>query len=990
MYLFYQNSTKKDEEGNGERWKAIKDSPQTRESLAKDQVQMVSMLAISSTQTDTDYETLKYRGDLYFDIDNEGDLDLSIASTIELIGKLESYGVYDYVIYLSGKKGFHVTVPARLFLTNPSAGVKWLPYIYGHMALHYFEVVGLDMSVYSGGKGRLWRQPNVQREDNGQYKVPVLKQDLLNMTAESYVKLASKPNFQLSQSLDNKELPFNAQLSSMFEDSAIIVRKEQEDKESYRFETSPELEMLSEVPGCIMKLVRGQDVKESANFNKAAMSLAGYLKSANRIGTETEAELVAELSSHNEFGSGTYKTERARKLHINGAIRRSRHDKSMGCNPAYVLSLIDRCGGCVVCNGTLDKRKKKDSATKNGPDKASDEDGLRHNVFEQGLSYVKSVGPKTVKPLTTFLIEPVSADIYFHHEHNGFRREALRCQIKYSTGIDGEYRTTGVTIEEDAWDSASLFKKQFSGIDNVAVTCSEDDLADLRHFIMSKHNDIDSSIRTQTVGLDVKKVPSGDKISNVLVYTEPGYTAAGNNVRVPLHYESDSRDLPVGYPRIHKAPDLNKDNKDDVLAVKRIFDINEEWVCATMVGWVCSTMLKPHIVSHYNEFPLLSLTGRPGTGKTWTASIMTDLAGCAYSQNYQPASANSTAAAVERFIASSTSTPRVLEEVNQPAFRNNPKLLETLKSCYNQLEVIKGASSGGSPGQNRIATRSVKMTGPVMYLSEQPMQDDALRQRSIEVMVTTALHGTTQNGEHIPRNLLDPRTLRTVDAFEWVTEHEQRDRLRGAGKAMVHEALNTNRQWVKEKLVHYAEVIRAARCHSRQKFGWRVILTGLDFYEKALLKQCGIDVSKEVEAAKLHIINRLLDESITDTGADNCNVDVFKFIATLAERSAIAEIKENQNKVILDRQYDYCKTDCELLIYIDTIWPTISQQARSSGINIKYGKVEQFLSATKVEDYYVSYAGGCLTLNLEKMKQSGINIDNFYTDDEFEDKANGV
>lgn len=989
MYLFYQNSTKKDEEGNGERWKAIKDSPQARESLAKEQVQMVSMLAISSTQVDTDYESLKYRGDLYFDIDNEGDLDLSIVSTIELLNKLELYGVYDYVVYLSGKKGFHVTVPARIFLANPNSGIKWLPYIYGNMAINHFAVEGLDLSVYSGGKGRLWRQPNVKREDNGQYKVPVQKSDLLSMTAESYVKLASKPNFSLSQSLDNKELAFNVQFSSMFEDSAIIVRKEQEDKESYRYESTPELEMLSEVPGCIMKLVRGEDVRENANFNRAAMSLAGYLKSANRIGSEVEDELVAELSSHNAYGSGTYKTERGRKLHVKSSIRRAKHDRSMGCNPAYVLSLVDRCGGCVICNGTLDKRKKKAEKSSGKPDQ-SDDDGLRHNVFKQGLAYVKSIGPKSIKQLTTFLIEPISADIYFHHEHQDFRREALKCLIKYSTGAGGEIKTASVTIEEDAWDSASLFKKQFSGIDNVAVTCSEDDLADLRHYIMSEFNDIDASIRTQTMGLDVKQVPSSGKTAKVLVYTEPGYTAAGNNVRVPLHYETDSRELPVGYPAIHKAPDLKHTGKDDVAAVKRIFDINEHWVCSTLIGWVSATALKPHFVSLYNEFPLLSLTGRPGTGKTWTASIMTDLAGCSYKQLYEPASANSSTAAVERYIASSTSTPRVLDEVNQPAFRSNPKLLETMKACFNSLEIMKGASSGGSAGQSRVATRSVKMTGPLMYLSEQPMQDDALRQRSIEVIVTTALHGTEANGEHIPKTKLDPLTLKTVEAFEWVTEHEQRERLRGAGKAMIHEALRTSRGWVKEKLVEYAEIIRGARCHSRQKYGWRVILIGLDLYEKALKNQCNIDVSQEVKQAKLCLISRLLDESITDTGADNCNVDVFKFIATLSERSAIAEIRENTAKIVIDREFEYCKTDTQLILYIDQLWPTVLQQARSSGLNIKYGRVDQFLSATKTEDYYVSYAEGQLVLDLEKMKVSGINTDCFYTQDEFDDKANGA
>lgn len=989
MYLFYQESTKKDDEGRGERWKVIKDSPQAREGLEKDQVQMVSMLAISSTDPDSEYEALKYRGDLYFDIDNEN-LEISIASTLELINKLEDVGVHDAVIYLSGKKGFHVTVPSKVFLSSSSAGIKWLPYIYGHMAVNHFAVEGLDLAVYSGGKGRLWRQPNVRREDNGQYKVPITKRDLESLTSDSYKELASKPNFALSEKNDKSNTTFSSKLASMFEEAAIIVRKAQEDKESYRFEVTPELEMLSEVPGCITKLADGIDVKEGTNFNRAAMNLAGYLKSANKIGSDVAKDLVDRMSDHNNYGSASYTNSRSRRQHLNSAIKRSKHDKSMGCNPAYILSTIERCGGCVICNGTLDKKKKDTKKDEKKNRNEVDEDGLRHNIFEQGLAYCKDYGPRNWKSLTTFLIEPISSDIYFNQEHNSFRREALKCLIKYSIGEEGEYKTTTVTIEEEAWDSPSQFKKQFAGIDNVAVTCSEDDLSDLRHYIMSKYNDIDNSIRTPTIGLDIKQVPSGEKMAKVLVYTEPGYTASGNNVRVPVHYDGDERGITSGAPNIKDAPKLSAEDSDDVKVTKDIFKVNEHWICSTFVGWVAATALKPHITSITNEFPLLSVTGRPGTGKTTIASLMADLAGCSYGQTGEPASANSTAAAVERYIAGSTSTPRILDECNAPAFKTNPKLLETLKMCYNSLEVIKGNVAGGSGGRNAVATRSVRMTGPIMFISEQPQQDDALKQRSIELFMTMAMHGTNQNGEHIPRDQLSREVRDTVTAFEWVTEHEQRDRLRGIGRAIIHEALSTPKSWVSAKMKGYAETVRAARCHGRQKYGWRVILMGLDLYHKALLNQCGIDASREVEEAKKSILARLLDESITDSGADNCNTDVLKFISTMSERSAIAEIKEDESNIKLSRCHEYTKTDSQLIIPIDVVWPIITQSARASGANLKYVKASQFISALRTEDYFIKYENNMLHLDLFSMKEAGVNVNYFYTDEEFDDREHGI
>lgn len=985
MYLYYQQSTAKDPEGNGESWKAIKETPDTRDALAKKRVEMVSMLAISTTDNDADYEQLKYRGDLYFDIDNP-DLEVSIESTKQLVDKLKAVGVQNITVYLSGKKGFHVTVPSKAFFAGAGAGVKWLPYIYGHMAVNHFAVEGLDLAVYSGGKGRLWRQPNVKRRDNGQYKVPIRLEDLATLTLESYIALASEPNFELEDALAKTEPTFSIDLSSIFEESAMIVRKEQESKEVYRFESTPELEMLSEVPGCIRKLANGEDVKTGTNFNRAAMNLAGYLKSANRIGSDVEEELVLAMAAHNNYDSATYTNERARRTHIKSAIRRATRDKAMGCNPAYILSTVEKCGGCVICDGTLSKDKETPEATKKKGH--IEEDGLRHNVFEIGLAYYKEYGPKTVKPLTTFIIEPITADIFFNKEHNCFRREALKCLIKYSSGPEAPVKTTTVTIEEDAWDSPALFKKQFKGIDNVAITCSEDDLADLRHYIMSKYNDIDNSIRTATIGSAIKEIPCDGKIRKVLVYTEPGYTASGNNVRVPVHYEDDERSQLVGTPCIHKAPDLSPDNYNDVRVAKEIFNVNEPWVCSTFIGWVSATALKPHIMSLNNEFPLLGITGRPGTGKTTLASLMGDLAGCTYGQTGEPASANSSPAFVERYIASSTSTPRILDEMNPPAIRANPKLVETVKGAWNGLEVGKGAITG-SGMKSQVSTRSLSMTGAVAYISEQPQQDDALRQRSIEVIMDMKSHGVLLDGTHLDRSELDDKTRAVVESFEFVTEHESRDRLRGAAKGIIHQALSTPKSWVKERLSSYAEVLRTARCHGRQKYGWRVVLTGLDLYEMALDKQYGIDVSEEVSNAKSVLIGRLLDKGITDNGSDNCNTEVLEFISNMIERQTINEIRDEPSRNTIPRGFGYFKTDSDLHLNVGSYWSCVSSEARASGMKLKYSDGNQFISALKTEEYFVSIAGSQVKLDLVKLGQAGIDVDKFYTEEEFEDKAAG-
>ena len=61
-----------------------------------------------------------------------------------------------------------------------------------HDIAYELYVDTLDLRVYSGRKGRMWRTPNVRRE-NGKYKVPITPEELMEMTAEDYQALCSQP-----------------------------------------------------------------------------------------------------------------------------------------------------------------------------------------------------------------------------------------------------------------------------------------------------------------------------------------------------------------------------------------------------------------------------------------------------------------------------------------------------------------------------------------------------------------------------------------------------------------------------------------------------------------------------------------------------------------------------------------------------------------------------------------------------------------------------
>lgn len=134
---------------------------------------------------------------VYFDIDRP-EIEDAITQTGKLVSKLVGHGVPVGAIraYASGGKGFHLEVPLTTFIEGGAASLalgdlKALPAIFRALAESLY-VDGLDLSVYSSKRGRMWRRPGVQRS-NGAHKVPVPAADIECMTPESYAELVSEP-----------------------------------------------------------------------------------------------------------------------------------------------------------------------------------------------------------------------------------------------------------------------------------------------------------------------------------------------------------------------------------------------------------------------------------------------------------------------------------------------------------------------------------------------------------------------------------------------------------------------------------------------------------------------------------------------------------------------------------------------------------------------------------------------------------------------------
>lgn len=148
---------------------------------------------------------VKYLGPMYFDFDG-ADLDEvldSVRAVLDaLTRKLDISKDYIHC-WLSGQKGVHITVPEQVFgIKGP---MKALPLIYREVAAT-FKAPCLDMSVYSAGRGRMWRCENIARPGTGTFKVGTTVDELMDMDAEQYEVLVASARPPLARATPPKNV----------------------------------------------------------------------------------------------------------------------------------------------------------------------------------------------------------------------------------------------------------------------------------------------------------------------------------------------------------------------------------------------------------------------------------------------------------------------------------------------------------------------------------------------------------------------------------------------------------------------------------------------------------------------------------------------------------------------------------------------------------------------------------------------------------------
>lgn len=286
-------------------------------------------------------EHAKYIGPFYLDIDDDN-IKASIKSAKAVLKKLtQKFGVADNAIQIwaTGKRGFHFLIEMEHF-TDPEPTEK-LGLVYKYMALQMKLPDNVDMSVYSGGKGRMWRLPNKKRIDNGNYKVPITPAELREMTPEIHDQLVAQPREIL------KAKPFTGKLSTL----AAMFRLAKSKADEYEAPTpmflDPDiLESMGEnkLPPCAELMRTGSELK-AKGFNAISMQFG---KAVAAFAPGEARQLIEEFAEN--YPGESYDTPKKRKDHTNVVFRTATRDPNYrwSCRSALDVLKCEPCEDCPI------------------------------------------------------------------------------------------------------------------------------------------------------------------------------------------------------------------------------------------------------------------------------------------------------------------------------------------------------------------------------------------------------------------------------------------------------------------------------------------------------------------------------------------------------------------------------------------------------------------------------------------------------------------
>lgn len=888
-----------------------------------------------------DYAKMRYSGPLYFDWDAE-DVSEAITNFHLFIAKLLDIGVdlASIRMYATGGRGFHMEIPQGLFMDRvPKAGVTGLPYVYREMAME-LVVDTLDMRVYTGRKGRMWRTPGIERS-NGKFKVPLTVEQATGMTPELYDEVCSEP-----REAPELAIPLmNLQLAAMF----VKASKRVEEAVKRRAKAGNADEALlakfkGQFPPTLQKIMRGEGLAENVGFHKIAMQLA---ITANALG-KTADQLVEDsidLCKNYSGDSSRYGSPRRRKEELRRMWEYTHDNPCYSYSKGGIRALLD----VEVASGDLDGVEAH-AGVGYVPEDEEEETGLPEDVSAE-INVAQAALLEGLM-ITTSGVHKRTAEGARTISNIGFRKPTLLVELEDLTNIGMEAE---VLCDGESMGRRRIQGRAFTSRANLSAWCSDhggifsgtDTQAGAVQLMLSRAAKAKGRVvyALHKEGLDVVQNPLiKDKALKNVVWVHPDRVVTDNEeagfVFVPL-----VSDKAIFRSDAHLA-DVIKGGEDEAAWLEAVLSFNRPDVVALMLGWTVSCLHRQFYHQAYKQFPLLHPNGPAGCGKTLTTSLLAQI----YHMTTEPVligcGASSTAFTLKAALTGSASVPLILDEFKPSEMGpiRTDLLLQSFRLSYNQSTGSSGGMTKGNAGGSFRSVTEYTYSSPVAFLAESQEQQTAVVQR------------------YIPVAFNPHEKFKYTPAFERATVG--RDLFPQLGKLLLsfafQETVESRREAVDPLIADLRKTLDP-NVHDRQVFNLAVVIAGLQY-----LQRCLRPVFKDRFTGRLdELIQTVYDHKVEI--AATAMSEAAKMFSDLA---LISRTEPDESDLALKFGSDYIVGDGWVEVLMRESFVKYFAWCKRKGFTPLYSSPDAFLSAMSKFPPVLDKV--CLTSPLKKSGQTRV------------------
>lgn len=678
-----------------------------------------------------------YRGPFYLDWD--GDVIQDVLDSVKrFMNKLESHGfdLNQASWFLSGKKGIHCTIPMECFTADSdlrklkASGHPALPTVYRMLASDESLITPhMDLSIYSQGKGRMWRVVNRPRTlDDGRttFKVQIPPEQLRKLDEQGYWDWCSqqRPAAYVAPPTRNQYLA--VEFSRALRDTTNNL-KHHKANVSKRVDFSA----WTEIPPTIAAAFRGEGLLQKLDLNVLKLQLAIAAVAVGFDDFDKEDAFIQAVDGFIESRVGTSGAAHQTRESIERAMRDC--FRSVVKNPCYVYyPNVFATILTTEAGKSMDLQGRQTSVTDKEARRKRDDADLRDEVVvdemgpvEVGKDNYRAIGNYSWKPGSLMKILDDNGEIQSYSV------------IPLVQGEEKPRQVLPIEVTQKLDKMQERIMRLGGHLEAVGSRKYSQVLYAWKQFVGENLQESSEALAVVTEGIyaQVRHDPEehGVKDSLNLFWLSPtkciqslrnfGTNIEGQYLAAPLYVEPANSAGRYNVD-ISDTPYTMADAKTNLSpTVDALLNLNGNiFSLAALLGWftACSVKHPLYCMGLIKNFPILQVYGEAGCGKTTTMNLLLHL--FTWKKPFQLKSAGSGLSefALKALATGTTSIPLVVDEVKAQNLGKGGWLemfRQTLQTQYTiGGEGLKGGGKAIGSHHNELV-KSISYA-PVAFLGE--------------------------------------------------------------------------------------------------------------------------------------------------------------------------------------------------------------------------------------------------------------------------------